>query len=46
MIVVIKHNKRVLLLHKYLGGDRWLCTDREGKCHPCYYGQEMTIIAN
>lgn len=40
----ITKNNRVVELTKHLGGGRYLCTDNENECHPCYNTSDFIYI--
>lgn len=35
---------RVVTLTKLIRGERWLCTDDIGKCHPCYNLSDLRLL--
>ena len=44
MIAVVRSTSRVVEMVKQLRDGRWLCTDYEQECHPCYNEEELLVI--
>lgn len=37
----VKSTGRIIFLEELIGGERWLCTDYDQQCHPCYNLSEL-----